>query len=134
MQSIVIAVFSLCGVLLGAGMQYLSGRALNARKQLILQKTQAYVDYFRALALVAQNGQSKEILSMAVDAKSRICIYGSPSAITHLREFESSGAKTDTTEGRAAVIALLAEVRKEIGRRDRTITGSDLHKVLFGEK
>jgi hypothetical protein len=91
-QASVTAILSLVGVLLGAGLQYYFGRTLEGRKQLALQRSQAYVDYFKAVASVAQHGRSKDNLAQTADAKVRVCIYGSPTVIKHLSAFEATGA------------------------------------------
>ncbi|MGA7676558.1 MAG: hypothetical protein WCA78_16115 [Rhizomicrobium sp.] len=130
-QTIIVAVFSLLGVLLGGGLQYFFGRALETRRQLILQRSQSYVDFLKAVALVAQNGRSKENLSLAADAKTRICIYGATRVVQLLREFEAVGSNTGAQEGRAAIIALVKEMRADVGKRDRMIHEHELQEVLF---
>ena len=130
-QAVVVAIFSLGGVLLGAGLQYLFGRALETQRQLALQRSQSYVDYFKALALV-RNDRSKEVLSLAADAKTRICIYGSGKVIDCLSNFEAVGANTNSADGRTAIVLLLKEMRADIGRTERIIDDSHLQDVLFG--
>ena len=49
LQSILLPVSSLFGVALGGSLQFFFGRALEARKQLTGQKSQSYVDYFKAV-------------------------------------------------------------------------------------
>ena len=49
-----IAALSLLSVLIGAALQYGFGQRLEARKQLSVQRAQAYVDFFRATAGLAQ--------------------------------------------------------------------------------
>ena len=44
-----LALLSVLGVLVGAYLQYFFGRSLEARKQLTLQKSQSYIDYFRSV-------------------------------------------------------------------------------------
>ena len=73
-QTILLPVFSLCGVAIGAGLQYLFGRSLEARKQLTLQKSQSYIDYFKAMAALAQTTGQKDGKVLAADAKVRICL------------------------------------------------------------
>jgi len=133
-QTIIVAIFSLCGVLLGGGLQYLFGRALESRRQLTLQRSQAYVDYFKAVALIAQNGRSKDNLSMAADAKVRICIYGSGKVIKHLSDFEATGANTKSLEGQAVIVGLLAEMRKDIAKDSNAIGEPELQSILFGPR
>ena len=130
-QSIVVAIFSLFGVLLGGGLQYLFGRALESQRQLTLQRSESYVDYFKALAL-ARNDRSREILSMAADAKARICLYGSINVIECLYDFEAAGANTNSSNGQDAIIRLLKEMRTDIRKNVRFVNESHLREVLFG--
>jgi hypothetical protein len=88
-QIILTTILSLLGVSLGAGLQYYFGRTLEGRKQLTVQRSQAHVDYFKAVALVAQVGRTKDNLAMATDAKVRVCLYGSPDVIRYLSAFRS---------------------------------------------
>lgn len=126
------AAYSLVGVLVGAGMQYLFGRALKSERQLAMQKGQAYADFFKAVAQAAQHGRSPEVSSLAADAKVRACIYGSEPVVSCLSAFESAGAKTDTADGRAAIIALLNAMRADIGRMNRALSSSQIEPILFG--
>ncbi len=132
MSPLVVALSSLAGVLLGATLQYLSGRALEARRSMTLQRSQAYVDYFKAVALIAQNGRSKETLSLAADAKARICIYGSSKVISQLHAFEGAGANTASDVGRRATVKLLGEMRSDVSRDRRSVDAADLEGILFG--
>lgn len=131
-QSIIVAASSLCGVLLGVGLQYLFGRALETRKQMALQRSLAYVDYFRAVATIAQNGRSKETLSLAADAKARICIYGSAKVIERLWAFETAGANTASDEGRSATVQLVTEMRADVAQDRHAINADSLQSILFG--
>jgi len=131
-QSIIVAISSLCGVLLGVGSQYFFGKALESRKQLLLQRSQSYVDFLKAVALVAHGGRSKENLAMAADAKTRICVYGSADVIKLLGEFTTIGSNTGSPVGRSKIVELVKEMRKDIGKADRSIAERDLLDILFG--
>jgi len=133
-QSAMTAALALIGVLLGAGLQYVAGRALEGRKQLTLQRSLAYVDFFKAVALIAQHGGTKENFAMAADAKVRVCIYGSPSVIGILRDFEMTGAVLDSPDAARIITELLKEMRKDTGMDCRGISEGDLQKILFGPK
>ena len=123
----------LVGVLVGASLQYAFGRTLELRKHLQSQKAQAYADYCRAFSSIATVGRSKEALSQLTDAKTRVCIYGSPSVVRLLGEFEREGAKTDTGERRRLVSNLVAAMRADIGGSGRSpANAEDLGVVLFG--
>lgn len=125
--------FSPGGVILGGGLQFLFGRAPEARKHLTVQVSQCYADYFRAVALLAQ-GETKEANSLAVDAKVRICLYGSSSVIESLRRFDDVGASIDTPEGHVAIAELAKSMRQSLGEDDGTISNEPLQQVLVGSR
>lgn len=133
-QASVTAILSLTGVLLGAGLQYYFGRALEGRKQLALQRSQAYVDYFRALAGTAQHGGTKDNLAQAADAKVRVCIYGSPEVIRRLSAFEATGAAINSPESAKLILGLLSAMRKDTGMSDDGIGQPDFHNIVLGPK
>src|SRR3546814_7636609 len=120
-QAPVTAILSLVGVLLGGGLQYYFGRTLEGRKQLAIQRSQAYVDYFKAVALVAQHGRTKDSLAQVADAKVRVCIYGYPAVIRKLSAFEATGAVINPAEGAAILLELLGAMRKDTGMGDSGI-------------
>jgi hypothetical protein len=133
MLSSLAAVVPLVAVLIGAGLGYVSGRLLETRKRLTLQKGQAYADYLKALATAATD-RVAAALSLAADAKTRICIYGAPSVIQALSAFEQVGAKVSDEAGQTAVAELIRAMRKDIGVTGAQIDERDLHMVLFGPK
>jgi hypothetical protein len=126
------AVLPLVGVLIGAGLQYLFGRTLESRKQLSLQKSQAYADYFRSFAALATHGESKEALANAADAKTRVCIYGSSEIMRRLVEFEDLGSAANTDESRMVIARMCKDMRRDIGMRDEGFDERDLYRILFG--
>ena len=130
-QGIWLALLPIMGVILGAALQHYFSRNLESRKQLALKKSEAYVDYFRAVALLAQHAGDKATLAMAADAKVRICMYGSPLVIKRLGDFERAGARTDSTQSEFILMALLKEMRKDTGASDSMIEQEELHRVLF---
>jgi hypothetical protein len=131
-HAIITAILSLMGVAVGAGLQFYFGRTLEGRKQLAMQRSQAYVDYFKAFALNAQHGRSKDSLAMAADAKVRICLYGSPKVIRSLSAFEASGAAVKSADSLTAVMRLVKMMRKDAGMSERGIGPEDFHNIIFG--
>ncbi|MDO8296918.1 MAG: hypothetical protein Q7T19_10840 [Caulobacter sp.] len=123
----------LLGVLLGAGLQYLFNRSLEGRRQLVAQKSLAYADYFRSFATIARSGSSKDALAVNADAKTRVCIYGSPRVISRLADFERAGATTHSESERQIVLNLLSAMRRDIGTRRNEVGLDDLNAVLFGD-
>ena len=132
MQALIVAVLSLTSVLIGAALQYAFGQRLEARKQLGVQKAQAYIDFFRAVAALGQE-RSKEQLALAIDAKTRICIYGSTSVIRKLSEFEQAGATATHTSGQTALVGLLEAMREDVTSATPSFQRGDLMLILFGQ-
>lgn len=132
-QSLLLPIFSLSGVIVGGGLQYLFGRALESRKQLTLQRSQSYVDYFKAVALLAHGDKIKETNSLAADAKTRICLYGSPDVIGHLKKFEEAGAITSSPEAQIVIVGLLKAMRRDVGKDNQMPDDEVLRRVLFGK-
>lgn len=124
-------VVPLAAVLIGAALGYASARLLEARKQLTLQKGQAYADYLKALAIAATD-RWEAAVGQAADAKTRICIYGSPSVVRALSAFERAGAKVIGEAGRGAVAQLVMAMRTDVGVSRAQVDEGDLHMVLFG--
>ena len=118
--------------MIGAGLQYASSRALEGRKQLILQKSSAYVDFFKAIAHIAKHGPSGALLASVAEAKVRICIYGSPEVIKILRDFEASGPVLVSPESQTMISKLLKEMRKDSGMNCKGIPETDLESIVFG--
>ena len=130
-QAALLPISSLVGVALGGGLQFFFGRALEARRQLTVQKSQSYVDYFKAVALLAQGGERRDNLALAADAKVRICIYGSPDVVDHLRRFEDVGATLDNSTSQSVIVDLLKAMRRDIGKDDRGLHDEALRQILF---
>jgi len=133
MQALTIAALPLIGVLIGAALQYAFGQRLEARKQLGVQKAQAYIDFFRAVAALGQN-RSKEQLALAADAKTRICIYGSTVVIKKLGDFERAGSTATQTAGQAALVELLEAMRGDVTSTGPSLQREDLMRILFGQQ
>jgi hypothetical protein len=111
---------------------YASGVLQENRKQLTLQKGQAYADYLRALAIAATGSQSKEATSLAAEAKTKICIYGCLAVIKQLSAFEQAGAKIVSDESRTIVAHMLKAMRRDMGASGSQVEEADLHYILFG--
>lgn len=133
-QTWVVAALPLMGVLIGAALQYAFGKILEGRKQLILQRAQAYTDFFGALAALANARKSEEQLVLAANAKTRICIYGSGVVVKRLTEFSKTGSTTATNTGRAALAALVQAMRKDVAGRGLRIPNDDFQHLLFGSR
>ena len=126
------AAIPLLGALLVGVIGYLSGRLLETRRQLTLQKGQAYADYLKALAMSATDHKSTEAVPLAADAKTRMCIYGSPAVIAALGAFERAGARIVDEGSQRIVAQLLAAMRADMGLSRGRVDEADLSVVLFG--
>jgi hypothetical protein len=133
-QIILPAVFTLIGVLIGAVLQYMTGRALEAKRQFMQQRGQSYVDYFKAIALIAKLGPTPENLSLAADAKTRICIYGSPKVVAQLGLLEVSGPNTTMHASQKALISLISAMRTDLGNSLGNSEENTLQAILFGSR
>jgi hypothetical protein len=129
---ILTATLPLLGFLVGAGLQYLFGRSLEWRKQIQVQKGQAYADYFQAFSTVATVGRTKEALSAVVDAKTRICVYGSDEVVAKLAHFERAGASTESQDNHALVSDLVSAMRRDVGASRKAADQNDVSVIVFG--
>jgi hypothetical protein len=130
MQAVLTAALPLVGVLVGAGLQYVFGRSLDIRRQVQASKATAYSDYLRAFATIATGGRSKEALGQLADAKTRVCVYGSPKVISLLAEFERGGAVSG--ENMPLVAALVVAMREDVKAVAGVPSAEDLGLILFG--
>lgn len=131
-QAVVTATLPLMGVAVGAGLQYWFGRALETRKQSALQRIQAYSDYFKSAAQLSKQGRSGENMAFATDAKVRVCLYGSAAVIRCLYDLDLAGNDLTSPEGRAAVTALLVEMRRDGSVASGDVSDEVLRGVLLG--
>lgn len=134
---IVTALLPMVGVIIGAGLQYLFSRSGERRKQLEALRNQAYVDYVRCVAQLAnakKEDASKraELLAALADAKTRICIYGSSKVIRALADFEKSGSVLSSADSIKRFLEICHEVRRQGLRDTGSIGAEDLSIVLFG--
>jgi len=132
LPNLLIAALPLAGVLIGAGLQYVFGRTLEARKQTQTQKAQAYADFFKAVSALAQHGPSKESLSQAADAKTRICIYAPKQVISALALFERAGPRLDNPTSREALLQALGHMRRDLGAGFPKGMRGDLDVIIYG--
>ena len=132
MNGWIIAALPLAGVLIGAGLQYLSSTSLERRKHLSSLRASAYADYFRAVSSLATQGRSSAAVSALADAKSRVCIYGSPRVLARLAQLERHGANLASPDARAVILDVVAEARKDTTTNGASVSKIDLALILFG--
>jgi hypothetical protein len=131
------AILPIVGVVVGAALQFLFARSSQDRAHTTGLRTQAYVDYLRAVAQMARGraGDPKrhaEVSGQAADAKARICLYGSDQVVHQLAQFDDTGAVLNTRESTAEFIALCRLMRSESQKGDTMETTRSLGIVLFG--
>lgn len=130
MSAILTAALSLIGVVIGATLQYFFSQSAEARKQLHLLQSQAYVDYLRAVTKSAHATSPDSARSArieAADAKARLAVYGTSPVIAALARFEEAGAVLDNPTAIAAFVALVGAMR-----HNDSAEAGDLRLVLFG--
>ena len=126
-----IAFFAFFGVIVGASLQYLFTRLLEERKHRQSLQTEAYTDYIRAVAEARHIDLYTErasIFARLADAKSRICLYGSPEVIARLAEFERKGGLIVNDEQRQAFMQVI-----EAMRGSSPLPSSEVEVILLGE-
>jgi hypothetical protein len=133
MQGVLTAMLPLLGVLVGAGLQYVFGRSLDVRRQVEASKAQAYSDYLQTFANIATTGRSKDALAKLADAKTRICVYGSPTVLKLLADFERAGAATEMGQNRELVSRLIMAMRKDVRSVAAANSQEELASILFGQ-
>ncbi len=124
------AILPLIGVAIGALLQYWLSRNAEARKQLQLLQSQAYVDYLRSFAKAAYASSvdlQRSALTDAIDAKSRIAVYGSVRVVQALAAFEQAGPQLDNPHSVACFLAVVAAMRRHSGKA----IADDLKTLLF---
>ncbi|HLP99473.1 MAG TPA: hypothetical protein VK149_13630 [Sideroxyarcus sp.] len=128
----VAAMFSFLGIIIGALLQYFFTRHLDNQKHRRELKTKAYTDYLNSVCELANFGKrSPELSTKTADAKARICLYGSASAVSAFATFERLGATMNTPEQRNAFTNMVAIMRSDSGS-DSQVALKDLEAVLLG--
>ena len=127
------AILPLLGVAVGALLQFWLSRSAETTKQLALLRSQAHVDYLRAVAKAAHAGSPegrRSAIADAADAKARIAVYGTAMVIKALARFEEAGPALDNPRSTACFLALVSAMRGALGEAN----DDDLRAVLIGPK
>jgi hypothetical protein len=131
------AILPFLGVIVGAALQYFFTRHLDNQKHHRDLKTKAYTDYLKCVSELASIGgeakpqERRELLANAADAKTRICLYGSSSAVGAFAEFERLGATMNSADQRDAFTRMVAIMRND-SSGGRKVELKDLETVLLG--
>jgi uncharacterized protein YigE (DUF2233 family) len=125
------------GVIIGALLQYYFTRHIENQRHLRELRSKAYMDYLKCVCEQAQfrytdnTKERQELFSRTADAKARICLYGSNSAIRAFSTFENLGATMNTEEQRAAFTAMVSTMRTDSGSKSGA-QPAELQAVLLG--
>jgi len=125
------AVLPLLGVAVGALLQHWLSRSAETRKQLAVLRSQAHVDYLRAVAKAAHASSQdarRAAVTDAADAKARIAVYGSTAVVHALARFEEADPTLDNARSTECFLSLVAAMREAVGET----TLNDLRAVLIG--
>jgi hypothetical protein len=132
------AIFSFLGIIIGASLQYFFTRHLDNQKHRRELRTKAYTDYLNCVCELAnfgrrQSQEGRELSAKTADAKARICLYGSPSAVSSFATFERLGATMNTAEQCTAFTTMVAIMRNDSGSESK-VKLEDLEAVLLGAR
>jgi len=131
------AIFSFLGIVIGASLQYVFTRHLDNQKHYRELRTKAYTDYLKCVSEHAnlgkqrQSQEGRELSALTADAKCRICLYGSSSAVSAFAEFERLGATMNTPEQCTAFTHMVAIMRND-STNGGQVALNDLEVVLLG--
>jgi hypothetical protein len=131
METWLLAVLPLAGVVIGAALQFWISRTTERDKQIDSLRSQAYVDYLRAVAASAHLRSDEDLRDAdrdAADAKSRIAVYGSAPVINALARFEEAGAIIRPGPPSRAFVALVMSMRCTA----QVVAERELEVVLLG--
>ncbi len=131
------AIFPLLGVIIGALLQYYFTRHLDRQKHHRELRALAYTDYLKCVSEIANlkkprdSPDGRDLGFRTADAKSRICLYGSPIVVGAFATFERLGATMNTKEQRTAFTKMVLEMRTDSGNNGN-VELAELEAVLLG--
>ena len=131
------ALFSFFGIIVGALLQYYFTKHLDGQRHHRDMRTKAYTDYLKCvseqanLGVQRQSREGRELGSKTADAKCRVCLYGSSSAITRFAEFEKLGAAMGTQDQRTTFTRMVDVMRNDSSSGGQ-VELKDLEAVLLG--
>jgi hypothetical protein len=132
------SLITILAVVVGASLQYWFSQISASREKFGLLRTNAYVDFLRAMAEVGIAQKSKNMeqerrgFTLMLDAKARIAVYGSSNVVNTLANFWRLGASLDTPERIKALIILCQTIRMESNPKSDPITDEDISQFLIG--
>lgn len=138
MPAVIAAIATLAGVIIGGWLNhYFAIRAIGPTAQ-IRETTDAYVDFMDGIALLAQtqknNTDSSDALTTILAAQARITIYGHPSVIAAVAEFDRQGRPV-TADRADLFLSIVQAMRKHISNDDIGLQlKNDIKTIFFGPK
>lgn len=132
MDKLVIAIFSLVGVVFGGSLQHILSRRREVDSEIRADRRRAYPDWLEAFSKTAHGNTSKETFIQATHAKNRIALYGSNLVIERLADFERVGACVERPDQVEKFTRLVAEMRRDgLGNRSHQVGGGAIRRILF---
>jgi len=138
--SIVVAIVGILGIVVGALLQFVFGKRIEASKQFKLLQTQAYVDFIKGLTGIGRaqffGNKEKEIeyTILTAEARARISIYGSEKVIKNLAGLFREHNGIISEEEMEAFAELIQIMREESISKTNFVTKNEIKDVLFGGK
>lgn len=138
-DKLLIGFLSFVGVVIGASLQYVFTRHIDSQRHLRDLRSNAYMDYLKCVCEQAQfrfkenTKERQELFSRTGDAKARICLYGSNSAIEEFANFEKLGASMGSEEQRKAFTKMVSIMRSDSGS-ELSSNPNNLQIVLLGDR
>ena len=138
MNPYIAASISVLGVVTGALLQFWFSRRTTDWSRLQEKRVQAYVDFLKGVAGVAQalrfNDKKAEHDSSALfaDARARIAVYGHSKVISALAAFLRTDQKLMSTGACEAFMQLIQAMRQVSKVGKILIDDNELYLVLFG--
>lgn len=133
--------FTVVGIVLGAGFQYVGNLSLEKTKYLEEAKKDAYVDFLDAqqkyYEAQAMDNKEKAAALMAehniqmAAAKKRVAIYGGRNVAEAMAEYYRSFQSTKCPDSTDKDVAIYRSMRVELLPRSELISDADLSMLLF---
>lgn len=135
-QSTTTAIITVIGYILVAALTYRFTMAANSSKQYGDLKSQAYLDFAKAVAGVSiarkNNDTAKEAesIELTTDAKIRIAVLGSKGVAKTTADFFRNYGVLDSPDAYRSFDSIIREMRKELARKEE-IEEKDINQLLF---
>ncbi|WP_298438044.1 hypothetical protein [Ottowia sp.] len=130
------AVLSFIGLVVGASLQFLFSRYLEAKKHQRDLRAKAYSDYLQCVSEHANlkpaqpSSEGRQLGARTADAKCRIALYGGEAVIAAFAGFERLGATMNSAEQRDAFTDMVVAMRSDT--LGSSVKAVDIEAILFG--